>query len=149
MSEKTPKSKKSTTKSKSTTKAKSKEKTKPKAKPPTKTKKKRKKKAVTEKKPKPSRPRRLPLETPVKGVVLSYQRGTVQQRPQYALVKLEGITTVSGAASYIGRSVILHFNERTSNYGRIISVHGRNGILRVRFRRGLASDAIAKEIMVL
>ncbi|MFX1491306.1 MAG: 50S ribosomal protein L35ae, partial [Promethearchaeota archaeon] len=86
---------------------------------------------------------------PVKGVVLSYQRGTVQQRTQYALVKLEGVNTVSEAASYIGRSVILHFNERTSNYGRVISVHGRNGILRVRFRRGLATDAIAKEIMVL
>ena len=79
---------------------------------------------------------------------MNYQRGTVRQRTQYGLIQLEGVTSISQAATYIGRSVILHFNERTSNHGRVISAHGRKGVLRVRFRRGLASDALAKEVLV-
>ncbi|MFW9831471.1 MAG: 50S ribosomal protein L35ae [Candidatus Thorarchaeota archaeon] len=98
---------------------------------------------------KKSRPRRLPLEKPVKGVLMNYQRGTIRQKSHYGLIKLEGVTTIAAAASYIGRSVILHFNENKQITGRIISVHGRNGVLRARFRRGLAGEAIAKGVVVL
>ncbi len=79
---------------------------------------------------------------------MNYQRGTVRQRNQYGLIKLEGVTSISKAASFIGRSVILHFNEQTSNHGRIVSAHGRNGVLRVRFRRSLAAEALSKEVLV-
>ena len=79
---------------------------------------------------------------------MNYQRGTVSQRTQYGLIQLNGVTSISQAATYIGRSVILHFNERTSNHGRVVSAHGRNGVLRVRFRRGLSSEALAKEVLV-
>jgi ribosomal protein L35AE/L33A len=79
---------------------------------------------------------------------MNYQRGTVQQRNQYGLIQLEGVTSLSQAAAYIGRSVILHFNPQKTNQGRIVSAHGRNGVLRVRFRRSLAADALAKEVLV-
>jgi ribosomal protein L35AE/L33A len=79
---------------------------------------------------------------------MNFQRGTNRQRPQYGLVQLEGVNSISQAAPYIGRSVIIHFNDQTSNQGRVVSVHGRNGVLRVRFRRSLAPEAIAKEIQV-
>lgn len=164
MSEKTSKtktktkSKKDTSKSKSTSTSKSKAKVKttrkttakkaPKKTTTKKTKKKRKTKTAIEAKPKRTRPRRLPLETPVKGVLMNFQRGTVRQRNQYGLIQLQGVSSVSTAASYIGRSVILHFNERTQNHGRIVSVHGRKGVLRVRFRRRLAPEALAKEVVV-
>ncbi len=79
---------------------------------------------------------------------MNYQRGTVSQRIQYGLIQLEGVTSISQAATYIGRSVIIHLSEQKSNYGRIVSAHGRNGVLRVRFRRGLAPEALAKEVLV-
>ncbi|MFX1581363.1 MAG: 50S ribosomal protein L35ae, partial [Promethearchaeota archaeon] len=140
----------SSTKSKSTkpksTKPKS---TKPKSKKITTAKKtKKKRKAAISVETKPKKPRRLPLEKPVKGVLMNFQRGSIRQRPQYGLIQLEGVTSISQAASYIGRSVIIHFNDQTSNQGRIVSAHGRNGVLRVRFRRSLAAEAIAKEILV-
>jgi ribosomal protein L35AE/L33A len=152
------KSKKDTSKSKSTSTSKSKTKAKstskttakkaPKKTTTKKAKKKRKTKTAVEVKPKRTRPRRLPLETPVKGVLMNYQRGTVRQRNQYGLIQLQGVSSVSTAATYIGRTVILHFNERTKNQGRIVSVHGRGGVLRVRFRRRLAPEALAKEVVV-
>lgn len=143
------KSKPKTTTKKATTR-KTKPKTAPKksAKTKKKTKKKTKTKPTVREKPRKSRPRRLPLEEPVKGVLMNYQRGTVQQRSHYGLIQLEGITTLAAAASYIGRSVILHYSEQSQINGRVISVHGRNGVLRVRFRRGLAAEAIAKEVIV-
>ncbi len=162
VSEKTAKSKTKTTSKKDTSKSKSTSKPKAKAKttkkPTTKKtpkksttkkpKKKRKTKTAVEAKPKRTRPRRLPLETPVKGVLMNYQRGSVRQRNQYGLIQIQGVSSISTAASYIGRSVILHFNERTQNQGRIVSVHGKKGVLRVRFRRKLAPEALAKEVVV-
>ncbi|MFX1565471.1 MAG: 50S ribosomal protein L35ae [Promethearchaeota archaeon] len=145
--------KKATTKAKTpkkaTTKAKTPKKATTKAKKTTPTKKtKKKRKVAPTVETKPQKPRRLPLEKPVKGVLLNFQRGSIQQRPQYGLIQLEGVSSISQAAYYIGRSVIIHFNDQTSNHGRVVSVHGRNGVLRVRFRRGLAPEAIAKEILV-
>jgi ribosomal protein L35AE/L33A len=152
------KAKKKTSKSKTTSSSKTKattskktttKKTTGKAKKTTKpVKKKKKRKVQTHEEIKPKKSRRLPLEQPVKGVLMFFQRGTVRQRPQYGLIQLEGVTSIAQAAPYIGRSVILHFSEEKSNQGRIISVHGRNGVLRARFRRSLAADAIAKEVLV-
>jgi ribosomal protein L35AE/L33A len=138
------------TKSKATDKSKkptTKPKAKPKAKPKVKPKKK-KAKVKVEVKPKRARPRRLPLEKPVSGVLMNFQRGPVNQRSNFGLIQLEGITSVAQAAPFVGRTVILHYNEQTTITGRIVSLHGRNGVLRVRFRRGLASEALAKEVMV-
>ncbi|MDO8125440.1 MAG: 50S ribosomal protein L35ae [Candidatus Hermodarchaeota archaeon] len=166
MSEKASKTKTKTTSKKDASKPKSKSTSKPKAKAkakttkkpttkkapkkttPKKPKKRRKTKTTVEAKPKRTRPRRLPLETPVKGVLMNYQRGSVRQRNQYGLIQLQGVSSISTAASYIGRSVILHFNERTQNQGQIVSVHGKKGVLRVRFRRRLAPEALAKEVVV-
>ena len=136
----------STAKTKKATTKKAAAKTKKATKPAKKSKKKRKTQPPVEVKPK--KPRRVPLEEPVKGVLMNYQRGTVQQRSQYGLIQLEGVTSISQAASYIGRSVILHFNDQKSNRGRIVSAHGRNGVLRVRFRQNLAAEALAKEVFV-
>jgi len=138
--------KKAAAKTKKATTKKAAAKTKKATKPAKKSKKKRKTQPPVEVKPK--KPRRVPLEEPVKGVLMNYQRGTVQQRSQYGLIQLEGVTSISQAASYIGRSVILHFNDQKSNRGRIVSAHGRNGVLRVRFRQNLAAEALAKEVFV-
>ncbi|MFX0168046.1 MAG: 50S ribosomal protein L35ae [Candidatus Hodarchaeota archaeon] len=80
--------------------------------------------------------------------MMNFQRGTVRQYQQYGLIQLEGVSTIAEAAPFIGRTVILHISEHIKNQGRIISLHGRNGVMRVRFRRSLAPEALAKEVMV-
>jgi len=99
-----------------------------------------------EKKPK-ARPRRVPPE-PISGILLNYQLGPGVQRSRYGLVRLEGIEDAGQAAKYIGCTVILHYNERTAVKGRVIGLHGRGGVLRVRFRRGLNPDALTKAVTV-
>jgi len=84
----------------------------------------------------------------VKGVLVNFQRGTVQQHQQHGLIQLEGVNTVAEAAAFIGRTVLVHISEETKSQGRIVALHGRNGVVRARFRRSLASEALAKEVMV-
>lgn len=79
---------------------------------------------------------------------MNYQRGTVMQKPQYGLVQLDGVDSIGKASTYIGRTVVLHINEDVAVAGRIVAAHGRGGILRVRFNRKLAPEAIAKKIKV-
>ena len=84
----------------------------------------------------------------MKGVLVNFQRGTVQQHQQHGLIQLEGVNTVAEAAAFIGRTVLVHISEETKSQGRIVALHGRNGVVRARFRRSLASEALAKEVMV-
>ena len=79
---------------------------------------------------------------------MNFQRGTVRQHQQHGLIQLEGVSTIAEASKYIGRTVILHISEEAKSQGRVIALHGRNGVLRVRFRRSLAAEALAKEVMV-
>jgi ribosomal protein L35AE/L33A len=142
-------------------KPKAKPKTKPKEKVKTKTEAKPKSKAKA--KPKATRkpvkrpikppapeikPRRIPLAEPIDGVIMNFQRGSVTQNPHYGLIQLDGVDSIGKASAYIGRTVVLHFNEDISNTGHIIAAHGRRGILRARFNRKLAPEAIAKKVKV-
>ena len=104
------------------------------------------KKAEEEEKP-PVKPPRAPPE-PAVGVLLNYQLGPGVQRSRYGLIRLEGVYGSGQAAAYIGRTVILHYNEKTAVKGQVVGLHGRGGVLRVRFRRGLNPEAIAKSVTV-
>jgi ribosomal protein L35AE/L33A len=80
------------------------------------------------------------------GILISYQRGALRPRLQYGLIRLTGITTEAQAAAFVGRTAILRINDRVSVSGRVIGPHGGNGVVRVRFHRGIAPDALTKEV---
>jgi len=80
------------------------------------------------------------------GTLVSYQRGALRPRLQYGLIRLAGVTTDEQAAAFVGRRVLLRINDKVSVSGRVIGPHGGNGILRVRFHRGIAPDALTKEV---
>ena len=123
-------------------------KAKPKAKPETKAKAKR----PVPKKPKvPAKPEVPAAGPPVQkevasGILVSYQRGALRPRLKYGLVRLEGVTTEEQAAAFVGHRVVLQINDRVNVSGRVIGPHGGNGLLRVRFHRGIAPDALAREV---
>ena len=131
---------------------------KPKAKPASKVKAKAQAKAKPKaRRPLPTKPKaptapevpaaRQPVRQEVaSGILISYQRGALRPRLQYGLIRLTGITTEGQAAAFVGRTAILRINERVSVSGRVIGPHGGNGVLRVRFHRGIAPDALTKEV---
>lgn len=124
----------------------------PKVKPKTQPKAKPKAKRAVPTKPKvPTAPEvptaRQPLPKEVaSGILIGYQRGALRPRLQYGLIRLAGITTEEQAAAFVGRRVLLCINDRVTVSGRVIGPHGGNGVLRVRFHRGIAPDALTKEV---
>jgi ribosomal protein L35AE/L33A len=95
----------------------------------------------------PAAPQPPPQEV-ASGIIISYQRGPLRPRLLYGLIRLAGVTTEEKAAAFVGHRIILRVSDRVSVGGRVIGPHGGNGVLRVRFHRGIAPDALAKEVKV-
>lgn len=72
----------------------------------------------------------------LRGVVVSYRTGPKTQHPKECIVQFASIKSAEQAAQLIGRKVAWPVGERKIR-GKIVAVHGKNGLVRVRFRRGL------------
>ncbi len=75
------------------------------------------------------------LET-LRGVIVNYRTGPKTQRPKEYIVRFDACKSARQAARLIGRKVAWPVGEHEIR-GRIVSVHGKNGLVRVRFRKGL------------
>lgn len=71
----------------------------------------------------------------LRGVVVNYRTGPKTQRPKECIVQFAGIRSSRQAAGLLGRKVVWSVGKREI-IGKIVAVHGNNGLVRVRFRRG-------------
>ncbi len=72
----------------------------------------------------------------LRGVIVNYRMGPKTQRPKEYIVQFAGVKSAEQAARLIGRKVAWPVGERKIR-GKIVAVHGKNGLVRVRFRKGL------------
>lgn len=72
----------------------------------------------------------------LRGVIINYRMGPKTQRPKEYIVQFAGVKSAEQAARLIGRKVAWPVGERKIR-GKIVAVHGKNGLVRVRFRKGL------------
>jgi large subunit ribosomal protein L35Ae len=72
----------------------------------------------------------------LRGVVVNYRVGPKTQRPREYIVRFASVNSARQAARLIGRKVAWPVGERKIR-GKIVAVHGKNGLVRVRFRKGL------------
>ncbi|MHA1270447.1 MAG: 50S ribosomal protein L35ae [Candidatus Helarchaeota archaeon] len=82
-----------------------------------------------------------------KGIITSYRRGRHTQRNKQMLIKFE-YNSANEAAKLIGRRVI--WETKTGKYivGKITRTHGKNGVVRVRFEKGLPGDSIGTTVKI-
>ena len=83
-----------------------------------------------------------------KGVFLSYRLGGHAQRNKQILIRIEGITNRYEAASFIGMKAIWTSLKGNSLIGKIVGVHGRKGVLKASFKKGLPGQAIGTELSI-
>ena len=81
-----------------------------------------------------------------KGIFVSYRRGQRTQRNNQILVKILGIKNSNEAARFIGKKVIWKNPRGTALGGTIVGVHGRKGVLRASFKKGLPGQAVGSEL---
>lgn len=85
------------------------------------------------------------MAQPVVGVIVNYRVDPKSQKPKECLIKFSHIKSVSDASRLIGRKVAWKNGENKS-IGRIVALHGKKGLLRARFRRGVPGQAIGKTV---
>jgi len=83
----------------------------------------------------------------LRGVIVNYRTGPKTQRPKEYIVRFANVNSAKQAAQLIGRKVAWPVGERKIR-GKIVAVHGKNGLVRVRFRKGLPGQTgVAIEII--
>jgi large subunit ribosomal protein L35Ae len=83
-----------------------------------------------------------------KAVFTGYRGGLRTQRNKQILVKIDRIDTRDKATKYIGRKVVWRNQKGNTLIGKITGVHGRNGVLKARFKKGLPGQAMGAELEV-
>jgi len=85
----------------------------------------------------------------VNGRLLGYRWGIRRQRVKEGLLSVGGCDNVDRAKKLVGRDVLLRYGGGKVVKGKIIGTHGSKGVLRARFRKGLAGDAIGLQVSIL
>lgn len=85
----------------------------------------------------------------VHGVIVNFRLGLRIQKNDECLLKIPQIDDDRVASRYIGRKVIWLSDRGKKIVGEIVDVHGRNGVVRARFRRSLPGEALGMKVAIL
>lgn len=82
------------------------------------------------------------------GVVVNYRVGPKTQRPRECILRFANVKTSDEASRLIGRKVAWPVGKRKI-VGKIVALHGRKGLVRARFRRGLPGQALGTLVEIV
>ena len=77
----------------------------------------------------------------LKGVIVNYRMGPKTQKSKECLIRFPSVESASKAGQLIGRKVAWPVGERKCR-GKIVALHGKKGLVRARFRKGLPGKAL-------
>lgn len=90
----------------------------------------------------------MALPKTLRGIVVSYRTGPRTQSPKELILKFHDAKSSSEAAHLIGRKVAWPTGERKIR-GRIVALHGKKGLLRAKFRKGLPGLALGTSVEII
>ncbi|RLG91316.1 MAG: 50S ribosomal protein L35ae [Candidatus Hecatellales archaeon] len=79
--------------------------------------------------------------------VINFRIGLKTQKNNELLLKIPNIEDSSRAAGYIGKKVVCLLGSKKI-HGKIVDVHGKNGVVRARFKKGLPGDVVGTKVLV-
>jgi len=84
----------------------------------------------------------------LQGFVISYRTGPKTQESKECVLRFPQIKSPSEASRLIGRKVAWPVGERRIR-GKIVALHGKGGLVRARFRKGLPGHAIGTLVEII
>lgn len=88
------------------------------------------------------------LSQPVIGRIMNYRIGIRTQMSSECLIQFAHAGSVAQAGQFIGKRVVWKgVNKKL--IGRIVGFHGRNGVVRARFKRGVPGQALGTTVELL
>jgi large subunit ribosomal protein L35Ae len=88
------------------------------------------------------------LPQTLRGILISYRTGPKTQSSKEFILQFPNIKSSSEAAQLIGRKVAWTTGECKIR-GKIVALHGKNGRVRARFRKGLPGLALGTSIEIV
>ena len=82
------------------------------------------------------------------GFIVSHRIGPKTQRSKECILKFPNVKSSSEAARFIGRKVAWPVEERKVR-GKIVALHGKKGLVRVRFRKGVPGQALGTPVEII
>jgi large subunit ribosomal protein L35Ae len=74
--------------------------------------------------------------------------GPKTQKSKECIIQFAHVKSVSEAARLIGRKVAWQ-NDKSRIIGKIIALHGKKGLIRARFRKGVPGQALGTTIELI
>jgi large subunit ribosomal protein L35Ae len=82
------------------------------------------------------------------GKIVNYRTGIRTQMSKYCLIQFAAPGSVSKADQIIGRKVVLKYGK--NNFiGKIVGFHGRNGVVKAKFRKGVPGQALGTTVELI
>ena len=82
------------------------------------------------------------------GLIVSYRMGPKTQRSKECVLKFPNVKSSGEAARLVGRKVAWPVGERTIR-GKIVALHGKRGLVRARFRKGVSGEALGTRVEII
>jgi len=85
------------------------------------------------------------LSQPIYGTILNYRIGIGTQNPKECLIQFAHVNSASLAGQLFNRKVVWK-QGNSKLIGKIAGVHGKNGVVRVKFQKGVPGQAIGTTV---
>ena len=82
------------------------------------------------------------------GVITGYRIGPRSQHPKECILQFLGFKSSNEAARLLGRKVAWPVGERRIR-GKIVALHGKTGLVRARFGKGVPGQAIGTRVEII
>ena len=89
------------------------------------------------------------LSTNINGRITNYRTGPSSQQSRECLIELNSINSASLAGKLVGQKVVWASGNKNRFIGKIVGLHGRNGMVRVKFRRPVPGQAIGTIVQLI
>jgi len=80
--------------------------------------------------------------------IVSYRKGPKTQRSKECVLKFSNVKSSREAARLIGRKIAWPVGERKIR-GKIVALHGKRGLVKVRFRKGVPGKALGTPVEII
>lgn len=88
------------------------------------------------------------MDSNIYGIAVNYRRGPKTQRNRECILHFKMVNSPKEASRLIGRKVAWPIKDHKIR-GVIVSLHGKNGLVRARFRKGLPGEALGTMVKLI
>jgi len=88
-------------------------------------------------------------KTKIYGILVNYRLGHSSQHNREFLIRIPNVNDNLKASKFIGHKAIWKSKRGIKIIGNILCIHGKNGVLRARFRKGLPGQVRGKDVEII